>query len=169
MTLGELLFAAAEWLYGYWPFRIVAEWEQGVRLRFGRITAKLDPGLHMFWPGIGEIITKDAVLDVNITELQTVDTADDQSVTFSLALKYRVVDLARLYSSIQDHDATITNEVCASAAQWVQTLDYSDIQSDLSDSVWRDLHVRLEEWGIELIDVSLFNLCCARTFRVLTE
>lgn len=169
MTVGELLWRVGEWLYGYWPFRIVHAWEQGVRLRFGKITKTLGPGLHIFWPVIGEIITKDAVLDVNVTELQTVDTFDGESASFSLALKYKVSDLRRLYEEIQDHDATIVSEVCASAAGLVGTMDYDALEAHLGDEVWRDIHERLSEWGIDLVSVSVYNLCRAPAIRLLTE
>lgn len=166
MTLSELISTAVEWVYGFWPFRIVHAWEQGIRLRCGKITATLEPGVHGFWPGVGEIMTRDTVLDVNATESQTVDTQDGESVTFSLAFKYRIVDLAALYTSIQDHDSTVTNEICASAAGLVGTLRYDDL-SELPDAVWRDVHGRLNEWGIELFEVSLLNLCAARTYRLI--
>lgn len=119
MTLGEFLSKVFEYLYGYWPFRIVSAWEQGIRLRFGRITALLQPGLHAFWPLVGEIHVEEVMIDVNTTPSQTVEDAEGEPVTFSLALKYRISDLAKMWSSIQDHENTVVNEITASAASLV--------------------------------------------------
>jgi regulator of protease activity HflC (stomatin/prohibitin superfamily) len=167
MTLSELISTAIEWVYGFWPFRIVHAWEQGIRLRCGKIVTTLEPGVHSFWPLVGEIITRDSVLDVNTTDSQTVDTLDGETVTFSLAFKYRIADLAALYSKIQDHDDTVANEVCSSAASLVGTFTYEDLMTELPDAVWKDVHGRLAEWGIELFEVTLFNLCAARTYRLI--
>lgn len=169
MTIGDLIAQAAEFIYDLWPFRIVHEWEQGVRLRCGRVVSLLGPGLHIFWPLIGEIHARNTILDVNVTDNQTVDTADGVSVTFALAVKYRIADLARLYRSIVDHDSTVLNEVTASAAALAMTMNYDEIEEELPDAVWRDVHERLEEWGVELISVSLYTYCQARTFRVLLD
>jgi regulator of protease activity HflC (stomatin/prohibitin superfamily) len=149
--------------------RIVLPWEQGVRVRGGTATKLLKPGVHMFWPVIGDIITDDCVVDVNTTELQTCTTDDGEAVSVALTLKYRVTDLRALDGSIQDHDRTIANEVCASAASWVAELNHDQIPSMLTDAVFDDVHERLAEWGIDLQAVSLFTFTKAQTLRLLTE
>ena len=42
MTLGEFLAKALQWIYEFWPLRVVNEWEQGVRVHAGKIVAVLE-------------------------------------------------------------------------------------------------------------------------------
>jgi regulator of protease activity HflC (stomatin/prohibitin superfamily) len=169
VTFGELIAAVVEYVYGYWPFRIVSAWEQGIRLRSGRVTGLLQPGIHMFWPLVGEIITSSVALDVNATEIQTVETYDGYTVSFSLAMKYRITDLAMLYVSIQDHDETIGNEIASSAASQVAAEEYDSLAGKLGDLVWFDVHERLEAWGVELVSVDLLSFTQCRTFRLIGD
>ena len=78
MTFGEFLSQILDWLYRFWPMRIVHDWEQGVRCRFGNATSLLtssngifDTGFHVFWPVIGEINIYETNIEVSETELQT--------------------------------------------------------------------------------------------------
>lgn len=167
MTFGDLLAKVFEFIWDFWPLRIVHEWEQGIRLRSGRITATLGAGIHMFWPVVGEIITADCVTDVNSTDTQTCATGDDENVSFSLALKYRIVDLAAMYRSIQDPEDTIATEVCAAAAGIVATEEYDLLATTLGDLVWADINERLLKWGIELESCDVYTFTQCRTFRLI--
>ena len=168
MTLGEFLVAIFEYLYGYWPFRIVQQWEQGIRLRFGKVTASLGPGLHMFWPAFGEILTATAgVVDVNQTGSQTVEDSGGVPVTFSIVFKYRLLDLRRMYTQLQDHDDSVVNEIVGSAASLIATMDGDDLAEELPEAVYSDLVGRLEEWGVELLGIQFADFCRAGTLRLL--
>lgn len=167
MTLAEILATLGEHVWNLWPLRIVSEWETGLRLTRGKITATLGPGLHWFWPIIGEIAKWDTVLDVNTVANQTVETADGETVVFALSARYRIADMAKLFREIQDYEATILNQIGASAAGLVTTMDFEDIPAQLGNAVHSDLHARLEEWGIELQEVQLFNFARVRAFRLI--
>ena len=167
MTFGELLTAVGEHIWSLWPVRIVNPWQTAVRLRLGKVHATVGPGLRLFWPFFDELVVWDTVLDVNVTKPQTVDTADGQTVTFSLALRYRISDLARLLTQIQDYEDTIGNEITASAASLIATMDYADVEGELGEAVYGDVRARLEDWGVELESVSVYTLCRARAIRLL--
>lgn len=176
MQLGEFLQKVIEWLYEFWPVRVVNDWEQGIRLRGGRVVKLLTSrngffgsGLHAFWPLLGEIMTDNAVVDVNETAMQTNTTKDGQTVSFSLGLKYAINDLQKLYLQIQDHHETILTEAQGCAGQWVPSLDLEELDKHLANSIFKDLDERLEEWGVDLKDVTVINLTTARTFRLIGD
>ena len=169
MTLSELIAIVGEYLWNLWPLRIVNAWEQGVRMRNGHITAVLPPGLHWFWPIIGEIKGWDVMLDVNTVANQTVETADGIVAVFSLTASYRVADLQLLFESIVDHEHTILNQVSSSAAGLVATMAYDEIATELPEAVYHDLVDRFAGWGVTLEGVGIFNLCSARAFRLFSQ
>ena len=145
MTLGEFLKQVLEWLYQFWPVRIIHDWEQGVRCRFGNATATLDShngilgtGLHVFWPVIGEINVYETNIEVSETALQTQTTADGVSVTISLGVKYRVFDLMRMYKNIHDPVETLGNEICAAAGKCVVEMEFPMLSARLCDQIMLD-------------------------------
>jgi len=146
MTFGEFLKQAFEWLYQFWPVRIIHDWEQGVRCRFGNATSLLtsqnglgDTGLHVFWPLVGEINLYETNIEVSETELQTHTTGDGVAVTISLGIKYRIFDLKRMYQSIHDPVETLGNELCSAVGK------------------------------CEIVSLSLINLTKARPIRLIVD
>lgn len=176
MTFGEFLGQVFEWLYRFWPFRIVADWEQGVRCRFGRATALLTSrnglfgsGLHVFWPLAGEIHTTETNIEVEETALQTHTTSDGVPVSFSLGVQYRIRDMRRMYLHIHDPAQTLENEICATAGTCVANTKYGELPSRLCGRVLEETEGLLDDWGIEVISVSLMNLAKVRPLRLITD
>lgn len=176
MTFGEFLQQVFEWVYEFWPLRIVNAWEQGVRLRSGNPTKLLTSengilgsGVHGFWPLLGEIHTEDANVRVIETSWQSLETRDGKPVSFSLAARYRVRDLVKLYVNVHEPDETIQNHLSACAAQVIVGLDLVDLDDKLALGVQREARKRLNEWGVGLLDVALFNRVEAAALRLMSE
>lgn len=174
MTIGELLSQVIEWIYAFWPFRVVHDWEQGVRCLLGNATAQLTSengisgtGLHWFWPGVGEIIVDETNIEVVETELQTILSIEDSPVTFSLGLKYRIDNLKRMYEQIHDPADTLCNEVASTAGYVVSHLEVASISDQLCDAVLLETKAQLGEWGIEVISLRLMNFSEAQPIRLI--
>lgn len=175
MSLGEFFQKVLEWLYEFWPLRIVNAWEQGVRLRAGNPTKLLTStngiwgsGVHGFWPLLGEIITEDVNQCVIETSWQTIPTKDGHSISFSLAARYRIRDLVKLYTQIHEQEETIENQLCAAAGTAVPELNLDEIDG-LPDLVQKEARKRLTEWGVTLLEVSIYNRVEAQTLRLMQE
>lgn len=176
MTLGVFLQQLIEWVYDLWPIRIIREWEQGVRLRNGNRTKLLTSsngvkggGIHFFWPLIGEIQSEEANVRVVETSWQTLTTKDGHAVSFSLAARYRIRDLGKLYVAIHEHEETIQNQLSVAAAEAIQDIDLCNLDKSLATAVREIAKTRLSEWGVTLLEVSLFNRVEANTLRLLNE
>ena len=174
MTIGEFLQAVVEWIYEFWPLRIIDAWEQGVRLRGGNPTKLLTStngfrgsGIHGFWPILGEIITEEVNSCVIETSWQTLVTADGKSVSFSLAARYRIRDLVKLYVGIHDHEDTIQNQLSAAAATAILDTTLEDMDERFSEAVEEVAKTRLTKWGVTLLEVQLFNRVEATSIRLL--
>ena len=144
MTLGELLQRIFEWLYQFWPIRIIHDWEQGVRCLFGNATSNLTSGngiggtgLHVFWPLLGEINVYETNIEVSETELQTHTTADDVAVTISIGVKHRIFNLKRMYQNIHDPIETLDNEICSAAGQCIVAMQFTQLSTGRCDRIPR--------------------------------
>lgn len=176
MTFGEFLREIFKWLYRFWPTRIIRDWEQGVRCRFGNATSLLTStnglfgtGFHVFWPIIGEIGVYETNIEVLETELQTHTTADGVPVTFSLAVKYRIFDLKRMYLSIHDPLETLGNEICATAGRCVASTLSAELSDRLCERVEQELKEEMDGWGIDVVSLSLINHSRARPIRLIMD
>lgn len=181
MTIGELLLQLWNHIYGFWPLRIINEWELGVLVRAGQIKRTLDSqngirgsGLHWFCPGISEIWKQEANTEVVFTPSQTHTTEDGVVVSFNFALRYAVVDLAKTYGTIHEVSGTLVAQVCAHAGRIVAESTYEEIRGaaedcdGLANDVWNALVELTEKWGIDLQEVELANLARVRALRVIT-
>jgi len=176
MTLGEFLQQLIEWVYDLWPVRIIREWEQGVRLRNGNRTKLLTStngvkggGIHFFWPLIGEVQSEEVNVRVVETSWQTLTTKDGHAVSFSLAARYRIRDLGKMYVAIHEHEDTIQNQLSVAAAEAIQGIDLADLDAMLATAVREIAKKRLTDWGVTVLEVSLFNRVEAQTLRLLNE
>jgi len=176
MTLGELLKEVVEWIYRFWPLRVVHDWEQGVRCLLGNARTRLTStngifgtGMHWFWPGIGEIMVHETNIEVVETSLQTILSAEEEPVTFSLGLKYRIDNLKRMYQQIHDAADTLCNEVASTAGYVVSHMEVASIPDRLCDAVLLETKEQLGEWGIEVISLRLMNFSEAQPIRLIGD
>ena len=176
MTIGELIQEFGERLYKLWPFRIVKDWESGVRVCLGRATAKLSSrngfcrsGLHICWPVIGEIFVDETNIEVEETPAQTIIASDNVQVTFSLVMKFRIWDLRRMFIHIQDPSETLVNEMCAQMSRVVRTMPHVRAQSAACDRLTKESTELLAEWGVELLEVEFMNYARARPIRLIND
>jgi regulator of protease activity HflC (stomatin/prohibitin superfamily) len=175
MTLGEFFQQVIEWLYELWPIRIVREWEQGVRLRAGNVTRLLTStngwfgtGIHAFLPLVGEIQSEETNQRVIETSWQTLTTLDGVSVSFSIAARYQIRDLAKLYVSVHDPEETIQNQLSA-AAEVLDSIVAENVAAEFAPAIHDEAKKRLTEWGVKLLQVSLFNRVEATSLRLLAD
>lgn len=176
MSFGEFLKEALEWLYRFWPFRIVKDWEQGVRVRHGNATALLTSsngifktGMHVFWPGIGEIMVEETNTVTMETDLQTCTTKDGKAFTFSLGVKFQVKDLRAYYLKMHDADSTISEESRSAGARACRDLNLEDCPDKLGDLTKDRAKRRMRGWGLELIDIALINNTEAPALRLIMD
>lgn len=174
MTIGELIAQIFEYLYQFIPVRCVSQWEQGVLVRAGQVKRKLThenglrrTGIHLFVPLLDEIYQQEANTDTVLTPQQAHVTADGVSVAFNFAVRWRIVDMVKLYESIHEPASTIIAEIVGSAGALVQTIDYEN-SHELSDEVYRDVHEQLAEWGVEIEEITLANFARATALRLIT-
>jgi regulator of protease activity HflC (stomatin/prohibitin superfamily) len=175
VTIGELIAALAEYVYGFWPLRVVSQWEQGCLVRAGQVRRKLThenglfrTGVHFFVPQLDEIFQQEANSDTVLTPQQAHVTADGKSVAFNFAVRWRVVDVVKLFQSIHEAKDTLIAEIVGSAGGLISTIRFADAHSELADQVYRDIAEQLEEWGVELEEITLANFAQAQAVRLIT-
>ena len=177
MTLGEFFREIIDYLYGLWPFRIIVDWEQGVRLRHGNATKTLTStnglfktGIHVFWPILGDMLKQETNIETPETERQDLITADGELISFSLAVRYRVHDLKAFYTKIHDQDSTVLEEVRSAAAEKTRQLPLVEVRgAEFGAKVLEQTKKQTHGWGLTFLSVSPVNMTTAPQLRLITE
>lgn len=171
-ALGELIKQWWDQLASLWPFVIVSQWEEGIRLRNGLITSTepVQPGLRLCWPAVGEILTEEVNLQTTETSLQTVTTADGHHLTFSLGVKWRIRDVKALYTTIHDAESTVLDEIRSAAGAAVRAATLEECQDPgFGETIASAARGAMRGWGVEIKAVRFITFTTAPPVRLLMD
>jgi regulator of protease activity HflC (stomatin/prohibitin superfamily) len=175
--LGQFLLEAAAWLYDFWPFRIVKEWEQGVRLLGGHTTKLLKHdnarrpfrGVHAFWPGIGEILVQETNIETPETDLQDFVSKDGTAWAAAVAITFRIHDLRAHYLRVHDAEQTIIAEVKAAVATAGSQLNDLEMATQLGERALEGAKAQTRGWGLDIKRVEPTTLTRAQQIRLVSD
>ena len=175
--LGDFLLKAAEWIWDFWPLRIVNDWEQGVRLLGGHATKLLTStnarrpfsGIHAFIPGFGEILVEEANVETPETELQDFLSADGTAWCAAFAVTFRIKDLRALYLKVHDHQETIISEAKAAIAAAGRTLTDDEMGEKLETVALEEAKKQTWGWGLELMRIRPTTLTKVQALRIVGD
>lgn len=176
MNFSELISQLVDKIVGLWPVRIIFDWEQGIRLHNGAITALLTSsnglfgtGIHLFWPVIGDILTEDANIRVVETDIQTVTTKDGSPATVSIGIKYKIKDLQAVLLKVNEYEDTVLELARSTVGVIVPTLQWDELVDKLGAAVESSVKKRMYGWGIEVLEVAPINLTNAPAIRLIQD
>ena len=147
---------------------VVAPWQRAVRLRFGKRMVELQPGIHLKVPLVHQVFSQNIRLLVVDTPNQTVTTADGRVVTISAVVGYRIVDIKRVFSSIQN-PRDVVNSLAMGAIS-VYVTSHSAVECSVPE-IEADLTGRLhaEDWGLGFGLVKITDFAFVKTYRFITN
>jgi len=154
---------------------IILSYEQGVRFVLGYDTALVKTGLRWrFGWGIGKIETQECTLEALQIKPQSCVTSDDEQVLVSTAIEYRIVDLRKLYRTVQEdsYELSLMTKTKGEVLKQVRLLPLEDLLDDqdaLGEAVMERLQPKVEEWGIEIVDVYRTDSVKAKHFRLVGD
>lgn len=174
---GDFLLKAAEWVYHFWPFRIVNDWEQGVRLRGGHAVKLLTSanarrpgrGVHAFWPGVGEILVREVNIEAPETDLQDFISLDGTPWCAAFAITFRIRDLRALYLKVHDYEETIIAEAKAAAAAAGRTLSDDEMGERLEEMALGEAKKQTHGWGLDLLRIRPTTLSRVQALRLVGD
>lgn len=108
-----------------WWF-IVEPWEQAIRVRFGKHTALFGPGAHVRIPYFDRIYVQNVRRRVMALGTHTMTTRDGETITVSGSLGYKITDVLKLHQTLNDAEATVTQQVQGLVAKYVATHSAND-------------------------------------------
>src|SRR6187455_85038 len=138
------------------PFLVIKSYQRGVRWTFGKDPVELVPGFHWkvwFYHAIEIIAVSDEVMDLPV---QSVITADEKLVCFSVNIGFRIVDVVKHMTSVQDFIDSTRGLAMTHLAKKVRSKTLKELIADLGDlekSLEGTLTTRMKAWGTEVFSV----------------
>lgn len=155
------------------PFVIVRSYQSGVRWRCGRNPKELQPGFHWKLWIYHQVEIEPIVDDVIELPTQSVITADEKLVCFSVNIGFRIVDVVKHWNGVQDFHEATRGIAMTHLAKRVRSEKLSDLVTDLNKlekSLESTLTTRFKNWGTEVFSVGFTNFAEVPTqMRIFTD
>ena len=155
------------------PFVIVRSYQRGVRWQLGRNPKEIKPGPHLKIWVFHQIEISDVTDEFIELPIQSVVTADEKLVCFSVNIGYRISDIVCHWQNVQDFVASTHGCAMVHLAAKVREQKLADLVNDLKKlekSLSGTLTTKFKDWGTEVFSVGFTNFAeVPRQYRFFTD
>lgn len=148
----------------YYPWvKLVNEWiPVPVIKRTGRT------GIHFHWNLLETIKIWSIAELVMQTNYQTVTLKDNQELTVSLTICYRVDDVEKMFTNVNDFVSSLENLCQGKITQILTQYNRQEFMDDLLEicqEILDELNERVYDWGVEIKDVNFVDTPAVMSIR----
>lgn len=157
------------------PVKIIYQWENGCRYRFGKYKKTLKPGIYFIIPFFQEIKTDTIVPDLVQSPLQTITLSDGKTLTYSAQFTLRIYNLGLAYNNVSLFKETAREIASAGLADTFAVLPSAELlniptRCAACDYAEKYINKSLEKYGMVCDKISLINFAIGmRTIRLITD
>lgn len=161
-------------LFQFWY--VLADYEAGVVLRFGRFHRLAIPGAHLRWPlGVEEILYTNVVpetMNIGPQSLTTAKVGEEtaESIVVTTVVTFRVFDPKAFLLEIEGGNDAIADSSYGVVSEMVMQQPWSalvDPKFDLANELTKLMRRRTKPWGVEILRVQIQDLAKHRAIRLL--
>lgn len=150
------------------PFVVVGPWEQGIRIRFGKVAKLLLPGLHWIVPILDRVIIHGTQRRTVNIPMQTVTTSDGAPITIAGACAYTIKNLLTLYSELHCPDDAVISFSQGAVAKYVTGNPVTSADpAKIAAFVVKEID--LTKYGLSQIEVFITDLVRVKTYRIIND
>lgn len=158
------------------PFRLVWEWERGLRFFVGKYQRTVGPGIHFVIPGLMEVKKLSVVPEIHTTPLQTITLRDNRTLTYSASFTAEVVDPYLAYNKVGHYEETVVELAGRVISQELADADPTRFdpargkRDNLIEEIRRELDEASRKYGVSVTALGLNNFVLGvRTIRLLMD
>jgi regulator of protease activity HflC (stomatin/prohibitin superfamily) len=140
---------------------VIQQYQQGVTLTLGKVTAVKDPGLRVAIPVFQKVLKIDMRTDLIALHKQEVITKDNVSIMVDAVVQFRVTNARKVVCAINRYKDAISE---LAQLKLREVLSHSDVNSILHDrtkfsaEILKGSKEQAEKWGIELEAISIKDI-----------
>jgi regulator of protease activity HflC (stomatin/prohibitin superfamily) len=142
-------------------FRVIDQYERGIRLRLGKFVADESPGLLLLIPIIDRLFKVDMRVQTQLIAPQDVITKDNVSVKVAALAIYKVVDAQKALLAVDKFQGAIARLAQITLRATIGEHSLQDLlseQSKLNGVLRKTLDERTHEWGVKVEHVEISNV-----------
>jgi len=147
---------------------VIAPWESALRVRRGKKTKVLKPGIHSRIPFLDRIFAQSirtrAISDMG----QTVSTKCGKSLTLSIALFYSIKDIEKLYMTFSNPEQTMLHHVHHLISTCISNKRAEDLSPDVLSNLV-DTDEEIKRWGLGDVKLVIVTFAFVRTLRIISN
>jgi len=159
------IFRAIGAIFRWWV--VVAPWEQALRIRMGKRVDLLRAGIYLRIPFIDRVYRQPIRRRVSVIRPQTVTTSDGKAISLAGAIGFKVVDLKKLFDTLNDPQDTLEAEVSANIAEFVFARKIKDCAPIAIEAHVRD-NLDIAKYGLGEAEFYLTSFASVKTYRFIT-
>ena len=164
----KLIDLIVTFIHDILPFKIVDQWEKGVKLNFGKFQKVVEPGLNFKIPFFGQIITTPVITQTVNLKPQTVTSLDEKNVVLSSIVRYHIHDVEKFLLGVMHANDVLVDTTQGIIRNMVENT-YWDNLVDLTNIVTPEVNEQVEKWGITVEQISFPDLGQVVTYRVIGD
>lgn len=142
-------------------FRIIREYESGVKFRFGKYIKKLKPGLRLVIPVIHEIRKIDLRTITQDVPQQKTITKDNVTITINAVVYFRVFDAEKAVLEVKDAYFAVTQLAQTTLRNSIGGVELDELLSNLkkiSKDIKEIIDLESDPWGIKVERVEIKDI-----------
>jgi regulator of protease activity HflC (stomatin/prohibitin superfamily) len=142
-------------------FRIIREYESGVKFRFGKYIKKLKPGLRLVIPVIHEIRKIDLRTITQDVPQQKTITKDNVTITINAVVYFRVFDAEKAVLEVKDSYFAVTQLAQTTLRNSIGGVELDELLSNLkkiSKDIKEIIDLETDPWGIKVERVEIKDI-----------
>ncbi len=142
-------------------FRIIREYESGVKFRFGKYIKKLKPGLRLVIPVIHEIRKIDLRTITQDVPQQKTITKDNVTITINAVVYFRVFDAEKAVLEVKDAYFAVTQLAQTTLRNSIGGVELDELLSTLkkiSKDIKEIIDQETDPWGIKVERVEIKDI-----------
>lgn len=140
---------------------VIQQYEEGVTMTLGQVTAVKQPGLRISIPLFQKVIHVDMRTDLIALHKQEVITKDNVSIMADAVVQYSVMDARKAICSVNKYKQAISELAQLKLREVLSHSDVNEIlhdRSKFSDKILNGSKEQAEKWGIQLEAISIKDI-----------
>jgi regulator of protease activity HflC (stomatin/prohibitin superfamily) len=152
------------------PIAVVYQFQMGIRLRFGKLYSKLNPGWHWKIPYIDTVMVEQSVDTTMLLPAQSVITADKKQLIVRGSVGYRISNIASFYCNVWDTRSALADRTCVVIKEKIAANTMENcLGNKLDKEFLKRVKAFAKKYGIDVFYVSLTDITESKSFRLFND
>lgn len=156
-------------LYLFRFYTILAPYQKGVKIRFGKFNKALEPGPVFFLPfKLDQVLIENAVTETLNTSPQSLTTKDGVGVVISSVVTFNIEDIKTFLLCVEGRNNVVEDCTYGAISSFILSRTWPELQTmDLANEISKVVRRSAKKYGVEIVSVQLSDFSRCKSIRLL--